>query len=274
MKLLTLNTHSLVEPDYENKLQLFVEALAKYQPDIVALQEVNQSRISPEMPGYVLGRYMEVEGNKVRIKRDNHAFQVVKRLEEKGIFYNWTWLPVHVGYGKFDEGLAILSQEPMKQIKGFFISEKKDYNHFKTRKALAVQTQGLQVCCVHMGWWGDEEESYVKQWENLEKSLDMKEQTILLGDCNVRSDIIGEGYDWIRKRGWQDTILLAEKRDDGITVPGAIDGWKEERKIKEGMRIDYIWCKEPMEIKSSKVIFNGRREEIVSDHFGILVETC
>ena len=47
MKLMTLNTHSLVEPGYENKLKLFAEAVLREQPDVIALQEVNQSMVEP-----------------------------------------------------------------------------------------------------------------------------------------------------------------------------------------------------------------------------------
>ena len=43
MKLITLNTHSLAEPDYENKLKLFARAALRETPDVIALQEVNQS---------------------------------------------------------------------------------------------------------------------------------------------------------------------------------------------------------------------------------------
>ena len=42
MKLLTLNTHSLIEPDYEAKREIFVNFIAAEQPEVFALQEVNQ----------------------------------------------------------------------------------------------------------------------------------------------------------------------------------------------------------------------------------------
>ena len=51
MKLLTLNTHSLVEKYYYEKLQTFVQAVSEEQPDIIALQAVNQTII--EMPGKI-----------------------------------------------------------------------------------------------------------------------------------------------------------------------------------------------------------------------------
>lgn len=43
MKLLTLNTHSLIEPDYEAKREIFVDFIAREQPEVFALQEVNQT---------------------------------------------------------------------------------------------------------------------------------------------------------------------------------------------------------------------------------------
>ena len=46
MKLLTLNTHSLEETDYESKLLAFAGGIWKEQPDIIALQEVNQTQTS------------------------------------------------------------------------------------------------------------------------------------------------------------------------------------------------------------------------------------
>lgn len=39
-----------------------------------------------------------------------------------------------------------------------------------------------------------------------------------------------------------------------------------------GMRIDYIWTSRKVPVRSSRVIFNGSYEPIVSDHYGIIVE--
>ena len=43
MKLITLNTHSIVEPDYEEKLYSFSRVVLEERPEILALQEVNQT---------------------------------------------------------------------------------------------------------------------------------------------------------------------------------------------------------------------------------------
>ena len=121
-----------------------------------------------------------------------------------------------------------------------------------------------------MGWWKDEEEPFISQMNCLQKKLMEKEENVfLLGDFNSQANIHGEGYDYVKELGWQDTYLLARKKDDGITVPGTIDGWKE---IDEGMRIDYIFSKESMEVLSSQVVFNGKEDVVISDHFGVMIQ--
>ena len=67
MKLLTLNTHSLIEPQYREKLDVFVKAIARLKPDIIAMQEVNQSRLS---------KIIQNDGA-FPIRQDNHALSVV-----------------------------------------------------------------------------------------------------------------------------------------------------------------------------------------------------
>lgn len=52
MKLLTLNTHSLEESDTPAKQRIFAREILKLQPDIIALQEVNQTMTAaPSQPG-------------------------------------------------------------------------------------------------------------------------------------------------------------------------------------------------------------------------------
>ena len=82
MKLLTLNTHSLIEPEYEAKREIFVEFIAKEQPDVFALQEVNQTAAAPELKAVPAG-YTSCPGNTVPLKADNHAAAVARMLEQK-----------------------------------------------------------------------------------------------------------------------------------------------------------------------------------------------
>ena len=82
MKLLTLNTHSLVEDNYPQKLEAFVEGIAAEKPQIIALQEVNQS-ISA-MPAEATEYYHPCCGNAV-IKCNNYVYRAAQLLREKGV---------------------------------------------------------------------------------------------------------------------------------------------------------------------------------------------
>ncbi len=81
-----------------------------------------------------------------------------------------------------------------------------------------------------------------------------------------------EGYDSIRRSGWQDSYCLAQQKDDGYTVEQAIDGWRDAKDAAAKKRIDQIWCSAAMPVKRSRVVFSGRQEPRVSDHAGIMIE--
>lgn len=107
MKLLTLNTHSYMEVDFEEKLLQLIEMLVQTQPDLIAFQEVNQSLtaviITPD------AFYQPVDHKPPHIKYDNFVYRLTQQLKTHGLQYYWTFATSHVGYDRFDEGLAILS---------------------------------------------------------------------------------------------------------------------------------------------------------------------
>ena len=137
MRLLTLNTHSLVEPDYEAKRKFFVDFIAKEQPDVFALQEVNQTASAPAMP-IPLADYCPCSGNRILLKEDNHAAAVAQMLKEEGVHYYWSWLPAKIGYDKYDEGMAIFSRMPITATENLLLSRTDDYHYWKTRRALGI----------------------------------------------------------------------------------------------------------------------------------------
>ena len=94
----------------------------------------------------------------------------------------------------------------------------------------------------------------------------------IMGDFNSPSAIRGEGYDYVKQSGWYDTYILADNKDEGITVGHVIDGWRERMDTQDaGMRIDYIWCNHPLHILESEIILNGMNYPIVSDHYGVQI---
>lgn len=278
MKLMTLNTHSLQEENYPAKLEQFVSGVLRERPDILALQEVSQTADAEEIPAEALTGRFPVPGH-IKIRSDNYAAAVAKRLNEAGIPCFWAWLPIKLGYSKYDEGVALMSLErPITAVDQFPFSRTMDYGNWRTRAALGIQVQGRSdwFYSVHMGWWGEEEECFQEQWKRLQSCLAAKRicgPVWLMGDFNAPDHLRGESYDRIAGSGWVDTYRAAPYRDSGITVPGVIDGWRDKPEAKrDGMRLDYIWCSQEREILSSRVVFNGIKEPIVSDHFGVMAE--
>ena len=176
MKLMTLNTHSLEEEDYEAKLHAFAEGVCRAEPDIIALQEVNQTQTAApvdkkdlELYGYVpcapctphppyvpCASASPCSSHPSPIPRmDNHAYRAVRICAEHGRPYHWTWIGAKTGYGKYDEGLAILSRIPIAETKQFYITASQDYANWKTRRILGIgiaTEHGMEYFySVHMG---------------------------------------------------------------------------------------------------------------------------
>lgn len=281
MKILTLNTHSLQEENYAQKLEWFIERILREQPDVIALQEVNQTIAAQKAPPH-MHRGLASVSHGVPLREDNHAAVIAKRLHLAGVPCSWAWLPIKIGYGKYDEGLAILCpNHTIRHAEAFRISRCEEYANWKTRRILGVQLEGMDdwFYTVHMGWWNDEQEPFRHQFKTLSRMISDKRRKVpiwLLGDFNGPAEVRGESYDCITRAGWRDTYLLAKERDSGVTVAGVIDGWRdkiEDPQCLEGMRIDQIWCSQSEPVLRSNVIFNGANGPVVSDHFGVMIET-
>ena len=280
MKLLTLNTHSLQEADHEQKLEQFVEAVLREKPDIIALQEVCQTA-DTELAEDALWAGQYLMPTRVPLREDNHGAQVAFRLRQAGIDCYWVWLPIKKGYGKYDEGVALLSLgRKITAARAFPISKTNEYHNWRTRAALGVRVEGSEdwFYSIHMGWWEDTEEPFRQQWELLQEDIRSQKEngTVwLMGDFNAPDSIPDQSYARICNDGWLDTHLAAEQREGTYTVAGIIDGWQDKPPDRKdgGMRLDYIFCSRKKGIFSSRILFDGEREPVVSDHFGVLIET-
>lgn len=266
MKLLTLNTHSLVEEDYPRKLKIFAEAVSAEKPDIIALQEVNQSRTEVAAN---LVRYIPADHSAV-IRTDNHVLNAAKLLPE----YFWTWIPIKLGYTRFDEGIALMSRSQILETAVLTVSSDDDYSNWKTRKILGIRTEACPkewFFSVHYGWWDDPNDPFSAQWERTLSQLDGFGKVWLMGDFNNPAEIDGEGYDLIKKSGFRDCFTCARFRDDGVTAEGHIDGWKDKR-LAEKMRIDQIWHSGRISAESCFTVFNGEKYPVISDHYGVMLK--
>jgi len=249
-----------MEKDYENKLQIFVDAIIKHEVDIVALQEIMQP-----VDG-VASKRAHINCGKIPLKIGNHALNIVNELSKRGVKYNFAWLGFKRSYDKFDEGLAILTPHEITEIKVLTLTPFDDYYNWKTRKAIGVKVFGQWFYSVHLGWW----DSFKEEFERLSAAISGNDLAWLMGDFNSIADERDKGYDFVVSNGWYDTYLLAVSKDGGITASKGIDGWDGEN---AEIRIDYIFSNKRTVIESSLVIFNGKNEQVISDHYGIIITT-
>ena len=260
MKLLTLNCHSWQEENQLEKINYIARVIKEKNYDIIALQEVSQ--------------LINEETIYNNIKKDNFALLIKEELEKIGVNdYEFFWDMSHIGYDIYEEGLCVMSKLPIKESQSFFISNSKDTNYWKTRKItkikVAYKDKFINFYSCHLGWFNDDEEPFVNQFDNLIKYIEKEELSLIMGDFNNSATVKGEGYEYIVENGFLDTYNLAKIKDDGITVKGNIAGWD---KNKEDLRLDIIFSNRDIDVLSSNVIFNGKNKEVVSDHFGVEIE--
>lgn len=272
MKILTLNTHSLQEENMNEKREQFVSFVKDTQPDVIALQEVNQLMSAQLYTGDTFGLRFHPEGSE--LKEGNHALLVAKMLREAGLHYEWSWLPMKIGYDKYDEGLALFSRKPILESADLLASRIDEYTDFRTRRILGIRNEDGWFYSIHLSWWLDPNEPFIEQWNRLTPLL--ADQTpadlvVLMGDFNSDANVHGQSADVVKASGWFDTYEMAQTKDGGMTVGGLIDGW-EDQPDQGAKRIDQVWVDRKTPVSSSRVVFNGTNEPVVSDHYGVLVE--
>ena len=252
MKLLTLNTHSLVEGRGEEQISVLTEAILAEKFDVIALQEVNQ---------------------KIGEKESNFALAVVSRLSEYGTRYELKYLPIKLGYGRYDEGLAFLCRRPIVETRCGYLTKRRSYDDWKTRMALGIRCEGSDEWFfnLHMGWWDDTEEPFCAQWVRLLPLLPQGKGYWLLGDFNNPAELRGEGYDLMRESGLRDAYEMAETKMGEGTASAGIDGWHGRAVTHDQLRIDQIWSSREVRVPLCQTLFDGERYAVISDHFGVAI---
>lgn len=259
MKLLTLNCHSWQEKNQMDKIKYLAKVINEKQYDVIALQEVSQKKFSKK-----------VNGN---VRKDNFVLLLINELELlDGENYDYFWDYSHIGYGIFEEGLALLTKHKIVEKESFYVSKNNTKLFYKsrliTRITIEIKKELIDFYSCHMGWWKDESEPFKLHLDNLVKKINTERQSFIMGDFNNNAYIEGEGYSYILENNFKDTYTQASEKDEGITVQGAIAGWKGEHSLK---RLDLILFTKEALVNSSKVTFNGKNKDVISDHFGVEV---
>ncbi|MGN2338981.1 endonuclease/exonuclease/phosphatase family protein [Clostridium cagae] len=256
MKLLTLNCHSWQEENQIDKIKYLAKIISEKNYDAIALQEISQS--------------IEAKVINNNLKVDNFAVLLKAELDKYNTNYNFFWDFSHIGYGKYEEGLAVFTKHNIVNEKSFFISKGTDRAYWKTRKIVQVtfeyNNENIDLYSCHLGWWEDEEEPFKYQVKRLLEENTSNNITFFMGDFNNNAFIRNEGYDYLVNKGLVDTFNISKEADNGITVKGKIDGWDEN---KDKLRLDLILSNKKLDVITSKVIFNGINKDVISDHYGV-----
>ena len=267
MHVFTLNCHSWVEENSLEKLQQLVDTIVKEKFDVLLLQEVNQ-RIGSEPA--ILDEWYCFNNDPWPILADNFALVLSQALQIKDEPYYWTWGFSHIGYGKYEEGLAILSKEPL-LAKVSLMSTCDDIQEGTRRILLSGVTESAgnlyTIGNVHHSWW--EGGAFETEWARAEELLsDTRYPIILGGDFNQIAGTIGHQRVLDSPLALQDSFLVAEKRRGEATIEGPIDGWQD---YQGSLRIDYLFVSDGLSVTQHDVMFDGHTEPVVSDHFGVRI---
>ena len=276
MKALTLNTHAWMEEEPEVKLNQIADFISKEDFSLIALQEINQTIESKELEDDL---FVHPTGDvePIALKEDNFALLLVRLLKERGLPYYWSWTANHIGYGKFDEGVAILSKTPFSS-ESILVSDSTDYANHLTRRVLKAKTdikdREWVVFSCHYSWWKGPEGDplFQTEWDHTLPHIQSEKESVhlLMGDFNNEASLSGEGYTYLKETAPQlvDAYQEAEERIGSATVLSDIDGWEGHTDEK---RIDFVFTDYTEGIQTCRVVFDGKKEPVVSDHFGVAV---
>ncbi|HEM5160622.1 TPA: endonuclease/exonuclease/phosphatase family protein [Streptococcus suis] len=260
MKLLTINVHAWLEERQDEKLDVLAQTIAEKAYDVIALQEVNQLMTSPLVTK--------------DLRQDNYGLVLLEKLRELGVTdYSYFWSNSHIGYDRYDEGIAFLTKLPVYEVDAFYCSQHKDLTSILSRKIIGLtvlyEKELIDIYSCHINLPDSKEENQLENIRSIVERTSSGHLKILMGDFNTDALSNPKAYQAIRDLGLYDSYDLAEEKDRGITVEKAIDGWAGHSQEK---RLDYIFLNQKKEVLSSLVIFNGENHPIISDHFGVEVE--
>ncbi len=259
MKLLTINVHSWLENNQLEKLDTLAKTIVEKKYDVIAMQEVNQ--------------LINSENVYSNIKKDNFGKMLLDKINsygESGYSYYWTYS--HIGFDKYEEGLAILAKGKVCDVEDFYCTSHQDIHSISSRKILKVtleiNNQTIEFYSCHMNLPTCEDENIRENLYNLVNHTDDSNLKIFMGDFNTDYFNQKKDYNMIIEMGLFDTYEMAQKKDDGVTVYKNISGWEDSMNKK---KLDYIFSNRELNVTESSVIFNNTNYPIISDHNGLEV---
>ncbi len=209
MKLLTINVHAWLEERQDEKLDVLAQTIAEKAYDVIALQEVNQL-ITADLVTKDL-------------KADNYGLILLEKLRTLGQFdYSYYWSNSHIGYDKYEEGIAFLTKLPVYEVDQFYCSQNKSIDSILSRKIMGLtvfyQDQLIDLYSCHINLPGSEEEDQLDNIRTIVERTGNRRFKILMGDFNTDAFSDREAYEAITELGLYDSYNLAMEKTRGLRL--------------------------------------------------------
>jgi len=239
LRIMTLNLHCYQEDRQDEKLWQIVRAIQGLHVDVVCLQEVAEP-------------WNDGRGD----WNSNAARLICDRLGQPySLHTDWS----HQGFGRYREGVAILSRYPFVAQGSQYVSATQNVYDIHARKVVMAQIHvpnfGLvNVFSVHLSWW---QNGFPEQFEALRRWAESEQRphvaaTLLCGDFNNAANSAGYA---VLSREYEDQFFKANSRNFGQN---------------HDHRIDYILMKKggALRVQSAYQLFTENDYGRVSDHEG------
>lgn len=260
MKLLTLNLNTYQEEHQLEKFRHLAQTIVDEAIDIICFCEVGQSFMSNQVNQYC--------------REDNAVLLICSYVNEilGSKTYHYVWDISHYGFKIYEEGVAIMSRYPIKDVKSRYISETHNIFTYKSRKivkaTLEIDDALVDVYSCQLGWVDDKEDPFSNQFENLHQWVtEMGEHPVILaGDFS--NDVRTEAYKQVIDAGYCDAYVEGNPNgmyDETFIYPSGYE------LNASPLRLDYVFTKNlNFHVKESKRLFTEC--DCISDHTGVLVE--
>jgi endonuclease/exonuclease/phosphatase family metal-dependent hydrolase len=242
--------------DWERRVAAAADELRAIKADVIALQEAPSMAAS----GLSLASYLEAET----------GFRYALHLP----------YPVESESGDRPEGLAFLSDTPMRGIRTNWESSASTQNNWAARVTVELSGKTFGITDVHLDWErrGVRARGIVDINENFVggRGTDFE---LLCGDFNEDDD--GPVAQYLQATSWRDLVTSAEKE---VAPPATLDFVSNphlrNRASERSRRFDRIYLRTAQGRPIPKVIATGlfgdrpanRFTVVPSDHYGVFVD--
>lgn len=255
----TLNLHTWQEAQPRKKLDLAASALAPLRPDIFLVQESGQDQegLPAENPPAPFQAGDEPVFEDATETPGNSALMLTRLLSEKtGVPWGFHWSWGHLGFGRYQEGLAVLTPHKIADAGNFWVSDSQERDDIDARKAAWVEVVvpdfgPLRTASIHLSW-GAVQRSQLSVLHEKSAALRLD---LVAGDFNMPPR--HENYAWfLSQEGWEDAYHAANPEG-----------------LFDHTRIDYVFQSPHSGLKavSAQFYFMPGLGGAVSDHPGVLI---